>query len=87
VARTLTDNIQTGEAMILQFGKYKGKDLQAVSDESYIMWLAKPVYTGKYYKSLHSTELNWKVPFNVKMAARGELFRRGYKLVGERFEK
>ena len=87
MARTLTDNIQTGEAMILQFGKYKGKDLQAVSDESYIMWLAKPVYTGKYYKSLHSTELNWKVPFNVKMAARGEHFRRGYKLVGERFEK
>jgi hypothetical protein len=73
--------------MKLKFGKYKDRELQSLTDESYLMWLAKPVYTGKYYKSLHSTELNWKVPFNVKMAAREELFRRGYKLVGERFEK
>jgi hypothetical protein len=73
--------------MVLQFGKYRGKDLQAVSDESYIMWLAKPVYSGKFYKSLHSTELNWKVPFDVRVAARKELERRGYKLVGERWEK
>ena len=83
----MTGSIQTGETMMLQFGKYKGKDLQTVSDESYIMWLAKPVYSGKFYKSLHSTELNWKVPFNIKMAARKELERRGYKLVGERWEK
>jgi hypothetical protein len=73
--------------MILKFGKYKGRELSSLTDESYLQWLAKPTYTGKYYKSLHSTELNWKVPFNVKMAAREELFRRGYKLVGERFEK
>jgi len=73
--------------MILKFGKYKGRELSSLTDESYLQWLAKPVYTGKYYKSLHSTELNWKVPFDVKMAARGELFSRGYKLVGERFEK
>jgi hypothetical protein len=73
--------------MVLQFGKYRGKDLQVVSDESYIMWLAKPVYSGKFYKSLHSTELNWKVPFDVRVAARKELERRGYKLVGERWEK
>lgn len=73
--------------MILKFGKYEGFDLQSVTDESYLKWLAKPMYTGKYYKSIHSTELTWKVPFDVKMAARGELFSRGYKLVGERFEK
>lgn len=73
--------------MILKFGKYKGRELSSLTDESYLQWLAKPMYTGKYYKSLHSTELNWKVPFDVKMAARGELFSRGYKLVGERFEK
>ena len=73
--------------MILKFGKYKGRELSSLTDESYLQWLAKPTYTGKYYKSIHSTELNWKVPFDVKMAARGELFRRGYKLVGERFEK
>ena len=73
--------------MILKFGKYKGRELSSLTDESYLRWLAKPTYTGKYYKSIHSTELNWKVPFDVKMAARGELFSRGYKLVGERFEK
>lgn len=73
--------------MILKFGKYKGRELSSLTDESYLQWLAKPMYTGKYYKSIHSTELNWKVPFDVKMAARGELFSRGYKLVGERFEK
>jgi len=73
--------------MKLNFGKYKGQELSLLTDENYLMWLAKPMYTGKYYKSIHSTELNWKVPFDVKMAARGELFRRGYKLVGERFEK
>ena len=73
--------------MKLNFGKYKGQELSLLTDENYLMWLAKPMYTGKYYKSIHSTELNWKIPFNVKMAARGELFRRGYKLVGERFEK
>jgi hypothetical protein len=73
--------------MILKFGKYKGRELSSLTDESYLQWLAKPTYTGKYYKSIHSTELNWKVPFDVKMAARGELFSRGYKLVGERFEK
>jgi hypothetical protein len=73
--------------MKLSFGKYKGQELSSLTDENYLMWLAKPMYTGKYYKSIHSTELNWKVPFDVKMAARGELFSRGYKLVGERFEK
>lgn len=72
--------------MILKFGKYKGQNIQSIPDD-YLMWLAKPVYSGKFYKSLHSTELNWKVPFNIKMAARKELERRGYKLVGERWEK
>ena len=73
--------------IILDFGKYKGKTITEVDDDGYLQFLAKPIYTGKYYKSLHSTELNWKVPFNVKIAARAELERRGYKLIGERFEK
>ena len=73
--------------MILKFGKYKDRELSSLTDENYLQWLAKPVYTGKFFKSLHSTELTWKVPSDVKMAARGELFSRGYKLVGERFEK
>jgi hypothetical protein len=73
--------------VIIEFGKYRGQSLSALTDESYLMWLAKPVYSGKFYKSLHSTDLNWRVPFDVKIAAREELERRGFKLIGERFEK
>ena len=73
--------------MKLSFGKYKGQELSSLTDENYLMWLAKPMYTGKYYKSIHSTELAWKGPFDVKMAARGELMKRGYNLIGERWEK
>lgn len=72
--------------MVLKFGKHKGKNIQDVPDD-YLMWLAKPMYSGKFYKSLHSTELTWKVPFDVKLAARGELMRRGFELIGERWEK
>jgi hypothetical protein len=72
---------------ILDFGKYKGKTVAEIDDDSCLQFLAKPVYSGKYYKSLHSTELNWKVPFNVKIAARAELEKRGYSLIGERWER
>jgi len=71
---------------ILGFGKYKGKSIPEIDDDFYLQWLAKPTYTGKYYKSIHSTELNWKVPFNVKIAARAELEKRNYILIGERWE-
>lgn len=72
--------------MIISFGKYKGQDIKSIPDD-YCMWLAKPVYSGKFYKSLHSTERNWSVPFAVKIAARQELERRGFKLIGERWEQ
>jgi hypothetical protein len=32
-------------------------------------------------------EKNWTVPLTAKIAAREELERRGFKLVGERFER
>jgi len=73
--------------IILDFGKYKGKTITEVDDDGYLQFLAKPIYTGKYYKSIHSTELNWKVPFNVKIAARKELEFRKYILVGTRWER
>lgn len=73
--------------MILKFGKYKGIEIKDLTDEAYLKWLAKPEYGSKFYKSLHSTELTWKVPFDVKLAARGELMRRGFELIGERWEK
>lgn len=72
--------------MIIQFGKYKGLNIKSVPDD-YLMWLSKPVYSGKFYESVHSTELKWKVPFSIKIASRGELERRGYKLTGERWER
>lgn len=71
---------------LLSFGKYKNQSIQCIPDD-YCMWLAKPVYSGKFYKSLHSTERNWSVPFDIKIAARKELERRGFKLIGERWEK
>jgi hypothetical protein len=74
-------------AASLPFGKYKGCALGSLTDEKYLMWLAKPVYSGKFYKSIHSTELNWKVPLEVKVMARVELEKRGYKLIGERWER
>ena len=72
--------------MNLQFGKYKGMSLEA-APEDYLCWLAKPKYSGKYYKSLHSTDLNWKVPYAVKIEARKILESRGWQLKGETWEK
>jgi len=72
--------------MIIPFGKYKWQPIRSIPDD-YCMWLSKPVYSGKFYKSQHSTELKWKVPLDVKIAARGELERRGFKLIGERWER
>jgi hypothetical protein len=72
--------------MTIHFGKYKGQNIQSIPDD-YCMWLSKPVYSGKFYTCQHSTELKWKVPFDVKMAARKELERRGFKLIGERWER
>jgi hypothetical protein len=68
------------------FGKYKGQSIQTIPDD-YLLWLAKPKYSGAFYKSLHSTELNWKVPMAVKLVARTEADRRGWKLKGETWER
>jgi hypothetical protein len=73
--------------MKLNFGQYKGKDIAEVPSDSYLQFLAKPVYGKKYYKSLHSTELLWKVPLMVSIAARDELDKRGWELIGTRWEK
>jgi hypothetical protein len=75
-----------GEIMILQIGKYKGQQFEAVPDD-YLKWLAKPKYSAKFYKSLHSTDLTWKVPWAVRIEARKQLEIRGYKLNGETWER
>jgi hypothetical protein len=71
---------------IITFGNYIGKPFSSIPD-SYMGWLAKPVYSGKFYRSLHSTDLKFKVPLKVTIAARQEMERRGYHLIGERWEK
>jgi hypothetical protein len=73
--------------MKLDFGIHKGKNLEDIDDDSYLQWLGKPVYSGKFYVSLHVTDLKWKVPFTVTVAARKVLFKRGYTIIGERWEK
>jgi hypothetical protein len=72
---------------ILLFGKYKGTKISELLDEEYLCWLGKPVYSPKFYKSIHSTEKNFKVPFNITVQAREELEKRGYELIGERWER
>jgi len=73
--------------MKLNFGIYKGYEISDIPDESYICWLAKPKYSGKFYKSLHSTELNFKVPFLVIIEARKIVEKLGYKLNGETWSR
>ena len=74
--------------MKLTFGKYKGKKLDDPEiPDPYICWLAKPKYSGGFYKSLHVTDLKWRVPFPVKEAARVEAERRGWTLKGETWER
>jgi len=72
--------------MILQFGKYKGREIEDISDIYYIQWLAKPKYSGGFYKSLHSTDLNWKVPIDIRVEARRVLESSGYVLKGNHWE-
>lgn len=70
--------------MILQFGRHKGLDISSPEvPDRYILFLAKPKYSGGFYKSLHVTDLKWRVPHEVKVAARKEAERRGWSLSGE----
>lgn len=71
--------------MILDFGIHKDKHISDPTiPDDYVKWLAS---RGKYYKSKHSRETTWKVPLNIWLAALTEIERRGYKIIGERFEK
>ncbi len=71
--------------MILTFGTFKGHDLSDPAiPNSYMIWLAS---RGKYMSKKNRFEIAWKVPVDVWMAARIEIERRGYRHIGERFEK
>ncbi len=70
----------------IPFGIHKDKPITEIPD-SYLFWLAKPRYSGKFYTSLHSTDKKWKVPINVQIEARKEADRRGFELQGETWRR
>ncbi len=71
--------------MILQFGIYKDHDLSDLFiPDDYMKWLAS---RGRYDSKTNRFETAWKVPVDVWMAARVEMEKRGYRHIGERFEK
>jgi hypothetical protein len=72
--------------MLLKFGIYKEKNLEEIPLD-YLKWLAKPTYSGKFYESIHSTDLKWKVPFDVKIEARAVLEKLGWVLNGTVWEE
>lgn len=69
----------------LNFGEHRGKLLSDPTiPDDYIRWLAS---RGKYQDPKNRFETAWKVPVLVWMDARVEMERRGYRHIGERFEK
>lgn len=71
--------------MNLPFGQYRGREITDLNiPDSYVMWLAS---RGKYKSKTNRFEYDWKVPVDVWMAALGEIERRGYRIIGERFER
>lgn len=72
--------------MVLTFGKCKGHPINEVDDNEYLKWLARPNYSAKFYKSLHSSELNFKVPLLVRVEARAVLETRGWFLQAETWD-
>jgi hypothetical protein len=69
--------------VVLQFGQFKGKSLREIPD-SYLFWLCERG-RSTYYRSRHSLDVTWRVPFDVWEAARAEADRRGFTKRGERW--
>lgn len=73
------------EEMKLSFGAFEGHDLSdPVIPDKYVKFLAS---RATYRSKTNFFETAWKVPVNVWMAARIEMERRGWRHIGERFEK
>lgn len=72
-------------ALILPFGQHRGQPITAIPDD-YLFWLCS---RGKstYYKQKHSLDVSWSVPIHVWEAARAEAERRGFRKIGERWER
>ncbi len=71
---------------ILPFGVHIGKALcDASVPDDYVAWMANG---GEYTDPNNRFEVLWKVPSELRVLARREMERRGYRRVdGERYEK
>ena len=71
--------------MILTFGQFKGRDLEdRTVPDSYIRWLA---LRGSFPEPGNRFETKWKVPIDVSIHARREMESRGYRRVGDWYER
>lgn len=72
--------------MIIPFGRYSGFDTsdRITVPDSYIKWMA---LRGNYTNPANRFETTWKVPITLSIIARREMEDRGYKRVGDRYEK
>lgn len=73
------------KSLTLPFGQHRGKTLKEIP-ESYLFWLCSRG-NSTYYKSKHSLDVSWSVPIKIWAAAREEAERRGFRKVGERWER
>lgn len=70
--------------MIIDFGTHYGKHISDPTiPDDYMKWLAT---RGKYASKKNKFEIAFKVPLDIWAAARGELEKRGYYQIGERWE-
>lgn len=72
--------------MVIHFGKYKGREIQDIQDDKYLIGLAKDFYRDIGGK-LPDDIFKFKVPDEVRIEARRVLIERGYKFKGSRVEK
>jgi hypothetical protein len=72
--------------VIIPFGKkHKGKDTSEVAT-TYLMWMTN----NDLYNQLYGDPWNdhkFKIPLELEIAAREELQKRGYRRIGQRWEK
>jgi hypothetical protein len=69
--------------MILRFGKFRGQDTRNVPD-NYLIALAND-FNRDWIRVMPDERFKFKVPIEVRMEAREELKRRGYKKQGSRW--
>jgi hypothetical protein len=70
----------------LKFGKFKGRKIEDCPI-NYLMWLTDNSIYNKLFSDPWDDKDKFKVPFDVEVAAREELTKRGYVRKGMRWER